>query len=125
LRLEEPIRLDNGQYIRPDVVDYKNNIIYDYKFGFPNRTPEQLNMSFQMQRYRIVLQMPSEVIKPKPVHDLNTPFLNIVFQIKNRTSHLIITEDKNKWEIKLIQEIKLWRIGMNSSPCSHHTHQYH
>lgn len=82
LRLEEPIRLDNGQYIRPDVVDYKNNIIYDYKFGFPNRTPEQLNMSFQMQRYRIVLQMPSEVIKPKPVHDLNTPFLNIVFQIK-------------------------------------------
>lgn len=46
-----------------DVIDYPNKMIYDYKFGYPNRTPEQLNNTFQMQRYRDYFKMPSKIIQ--------------------------------------------------------------
>lgn len=48
-----------------DLFDDKHKIIYDWKFGYPNMTPEQLNNSLQMQRYRRVFESPSIIIKPK------------------------------------------------------------
>ena len=47
-----------------DVLDTKNGIIYDWKFGYPLKTPTQLNMTPQMQNYRKLWGLPSEVIKP-------------------------------------------------------------
>lgn len=49
-----------------DIVDYKNEIIYDFKFGYPNKTPEMLNNTRQMQWYRKNMNnWPSFIIKPK------------------------------------------------------------
>ena len=80
LETEQLIR-DNGRLIRPDVIDYKNKMIYDYKFGFPNQNPAQLNMTNQRQKYRFILQMPSEVIKPgNPLRPrLEIPILKFSF----------------------------------------------
>lgn len=47
-----------------DVVDVKNKMIYDWKFGYPNKAPYQLNITPQMQNYRNLLGIPSEIIKP-------------------------------------------------------------
>lgn len=47
-----------------DVLDSKNNKIYDWKFGYPNKTPLQLNTTPQMQNYRRIWGFPSEIIKP-------------------------------------------------------------
>ena len=49
-----------------DIVDYKNQIIYDFKFGYPNKSPEMLNNTIQMQWYRKNMNnWPSFIIKPK------------------------------------------------------------
>ena len=49
-----------------DIVDYKNKVIYDFKFGYPNKTPEILNNTKQMQWYRKNMNnWPSYIIKPK------------------------------------------------------------
>lgn len=54
----------NGKKMILDVLDRKNSIIYDWKFGYPNKTPDQLNFAPQMQKYRDFFGLPSEVIKP-------------------------------------------------------------
>lgn len=46
-----------------DVLDLKNGIIYDYKFGYPNVPVLRLNNTPQMLRYRLSIQAPSIVIK--------------------------------------------------------------
>lgn len=48
-----------------DVLDTKEHIIYDFKFGYPNKTPEMLNNTPQMQKYRNHFGWPFEIIKPK------------------------------------------------------------
>lgn len=53
----------NRKYIL-DVLDRKK-FIYDWKFGYPNKTPGQLNMLPQMQKYREIWGLPSEIIKPR------------------------------------------------------------
>ena len=47
-----------------DVLDKKNGIIYDWKFGYPNQTPSQLNLTPKMMKYRDLWNYPSKVIKP-------------------------------------------------------------
>ena len=54
----------NGRKHILDVLDQKNKMIYDWKFGYPNKTPLQLNSTPQMQNYRRLWGYPSEVIKP-------------------------------------------------------------
>lgn len=54
----------NGKRYILDVLDKKNKMIYDWKFGYPNKTPFQLNSTPQMQNYRRLWEIPSEVIKP-------------------------------------------------------------
>ena len=54
----------NGKKYILDVLDKKNKIIYDWKFGYPNKTPIQLNATPQLQKYRELWGLPSEVIKP-------------------------------------------------------------
>lgn len=54
----------NGKKYILDVLDNKNKIIYDWKFGYPNKTPMQLNATPQLQKYRELWGLPSEVIKP-------------------------------------------------------------
>ena len=54
----------NGRKYILDVLDKKNKMIYDWKFGYPNKTPIQLNATPQMQKYRELWRLPSEVIKP-------------------------------------------------------------
>ena len=54
----------NGKKYILDVLDNKNKIIYDWKFGYPNKTPMQLNATPQLQKYRELWGFPSEVIKP-------------------------------------------------------------
>ena len=46
-----------GRKWKPDVVDERNNIIYDWKFGYPNKTAEQLNQTRQMRMYREAFRM--------------------------------------------------------------------
>lgn len=55
---------NNGKKYILDVLDQKNKVIYDWKFGYPNKTPLQLNSTPQMQNYRRLWGYPSEVIKP-------------------------------------------------------------
>jgi hypothetical protein len=43
--------LNRRGYIHYPHIDAKYKIIYDFKFGYPNLTPAQLNKSIQMQRY--------------------------------------------------------------------------
>lgn len=57
------IEKNKGKY-RPDIIDNKNKIIYDFKFGYPNKTIEQLNMTRQMQNYRNHFRMPTRIIRP-------------------------------------------------------------
>ncbi len=64
LSLEEPIKTIEGKYIRPDVVDNKNHMIYDYKFYHTKISPAKLNMSPQMINYRETLKMPSKIVFP-------------------------------------------------------------
>ncbi len=45
-----------------DVLDNTNGMIYDYKFGYPNKTATQLNNTQQMQRYRNHYHLPSKII---------------------------------------------------------------
>jgi RHS repeat-associated protein len=47
-----------------DVLDRKNGMIYDWKFGYPTKTPAQLNMTPQMLKYRNNFNLPSQIIKP-------------------------------------------------------------
>lgn len=54
----------NGKKYILDVLDEKNKIIYDWKFGYPNKTPMQLNATPKMQKYRDLWKYPSEIIKP-------------------------------------------------------------
>ena len=60
---EYKVDVNNKKHIL-DVLDKKNKIIYDWKFGYPNRTPSQLNLTPQMENYRKLWGYPSEVIKP-------------------------------------------------------------
>ncbi|MDE6522925.1 MAG: FG-GAP-like repeat-containing protein [Muribaculaceae bacterium] len=53
-----------GRKWKPDILDLKNKIIYDFKFGYPNKTPWQLNQSRQMRMYRELWGWPSVIIKP-------------------------------------------------------------
>lgn len=55
----------NGKKRILDVLDNKNGKIYDWKFGYPNKTPEILNLTPQMKTYRDIWKLPSEIIKPK------------------------------------------------------------
>ena len=57
-------RLTNERGI-VDVLDKQNQMIYDFKFGYPNKTPEMLNNTLQMQKYRNHFKWPSEIIKPQ------------------------------------------------------------
>ena len=75
LSLEEPIKTIEGKYIRPDVVDNKNHMIYDYKFYHTKISPAKLNMSPQMMKYREVLQMPTKVIIPLQPYKKTINFL--------------------------------------------------
>ncbi len=47
-----------------DVLDNLNGMIYDWKFGYPNMTLAQLNLTPQMAKYRFNFGLPSTVIKP-------------------------------------------------------------
>jgi len=47
-----------------DVLDNANAIIYDWKFGYPNMTPAQLNQTAQMLKYQRNFGLPTQVIKP-------------------------------------------------------------
>lgn len=38
--------------------------IYDWKFGYPNKTPEMLNKIPQMEKYRRNFGYPTKIIKP-------------------------------------------------------------
>lgn len=42
----------NGYRIKPDVYYSNKRIIYDYKFGYPNKTIDQFMRTKQMQRYK-------------------------------------------------------------------------
>ena len=46
-----------GRRWYPDVADQRYNIIYDWKFGYPNKTAEQLNQTRQMRMYREAFKM--------------------------------------------------------------------
>lgn len=63
LKIEEGTKFGDKIY-KPDVIDLKNNIIYDWKFGYPNKTPAQLNLTPQMMNYRREFKMPTVIIKP-------------------------------------------------------------
>ena len=65
LSIEKTITDDSGAAFRLNIVDYKHRFIYDFKFGYPNKTPTMLNNTYQMQRYREILGFPSKVIKPR------------------------------------------------------------
>jgi RHS repeat-associated protein len=47
-----------------DVLDTTNEIIYDWKFGYPNMSPLQLNQTPQMLKYQRNFDLPTQVIKP-------------------------------------------------------------
>ena len=48
-----------------DILDKENKMIYDFKFGYPQKTPEMLNNSLQMNWYRSIYKgYSSEIIKP-------------------------------------------------------------
>lgn len=55
----------SGRKWIPDVFDHKNKFIYDWKFGYPGKTPEMLNNTFQMMKYRELGRVPSIIIKPR------------------------------------------------------------
>lgn len=65
----------NGIIIRPDVVDNKNKMIYDYKFYHHKISPQKFNLSPQMMKYREVLQMPTKVIIPLQPYKKTINFL--------------------------------------------------
>lgn len=62
------VRFNNGPGNRGwlDVLDTKtaNGIIYDWKFGYPHLTPEELNVLPQMLKYQRNFNLPTEIIKP-------------------------------------------------------------
>lgn len=64
--LDFKVHFDNGKGNRGylDVLDRKNKIIYDWKFGYPNKTPEMLNKIPQMEKYRRNFGYPTKIIKP-------------------------------------------------------------
>lgn len=45
-------------------IDNANGIIYNWKFGYPNMTLAQLNMSSQMLKYQRNFGLPTQIIKP-------------------------------------------------------------
>lgn len=55
---------DYGRKYILDIYDPVNRIIYDYKFGYPNMTPQQLNNIPQMRIYREIWKAKSIIIKP-------------------------------------------------------------
>ena len=65
----------NGIIIRPDVVDNKNKMIYDYKLYHHKISPQKFNLSPQMMKYREVLQMPTKVIIPLQPYKKTINFL--------------------------------------------------
>lgn len=51
---------------RLDVRDVKNKMIYDFKFGYPNKSPEQFYYTPQMIKYRQAWpEYDTKIIKPK------------------------------------------------------------
>ncbi len=58
------LREYQGRKLILDVLDRKYKMIYDWKFGYPGKTPFQLNQSKQMQRYRAAWGYQSTIIKP-------------------------------------------------------------
>ncbi len=54
----------DGKKLILDVLDNKNHVIYDWKFGYPDKTPFMLNQSIQMQKYRKAWGYPTIIIKP-------------------------------------------------------------
>ena len=64
--LDFKVHFDNGKGNRGylDVLDRKNKIIYDWKFGYPDKTPEMLNKIPQMEKYRRNFGYPTKIIKP-------------------------------------------------------------
>lgn len=55
LLLEKRYHFENSsKYIIPDVWDLSKNIIYDYKFGYPNVTIQQL-LNYQKKKYKGVV----------------------------------------------------------------------
>lgn len=57
-------KLYSGRKLILDVLDRKHKMIYDWKFGYPGKTPFQLNQSRQMQRYRDAWHFQSTIIMP-------------------------------------------------------------
>lgn len=57
---------DELKTYRLDVWDSKNKIIYDYKFGYPDKPAIKLNNTPQMFRYRRSVPAPSIIIKIQP-----------------------------------------------------------
>ena len=80
LEIEKSVKINGDRFIRPDIIDTKNGLIYDFKFGYPKMTTEQLNMTPQMIKYREAFGLPSEIIRPQvpfaPIKR-NGLFLNI------------------------------------------------
>ena len=54
----------DGKKLILDVLDNKNHVIYDWKFGYPDKTPFMLNQSIQMQKYTKAWGYPTIIIKP-------------------------------------------------------------
>lgn len=48
-----------------DVLDEANGIIYDWKFGYTNRSIQQLNRTPQMIKYQRNFGLPTQIIKPE------------------------------------------------------------
>lgn len=53
-----------GKKLITDVMDRKHQLIFDWKFGYPDKTPFQLNQSRQMLNYRNAWGFSSVIIKP-------------------------------------------------------------
>lgn len=53
-----------GKKLITDVMDRKHQLIFDWKFGYPDKNPFQLNQSRQMLNYRNAWGFSSVIIKP-------------------------------------------------------------
>ncbi|MBB1141026.1 hypothetical protein [Myroides sp. WP-1] len=64
--MEFKVLFNNGPGNRGflDVLDKSGGIIYDWKFGYPNMTPAQLNMTPQLLKYQRNFGLPTQIIKP-------------------------------------------------------------
>ena len=64
MKFKVPFNNGTGNRGILDVLDNANGIIYDWKFGYPNMTPAQLNMSSQMLKYQRNFGLSTQIIKP-------------------------------------------------------------